>query len=116
LFQPDWGDTRAERLRAEWPWSRFAPEPVEISTSPLLRDGEIPRAARAAQPARARRSSCHARSARATSRGVAPHEIHVVARALVRTPWLETIFDGHGIRHVVARASRHRAPAGPGST
>ena len=43
FFQPDWGDDHGERLRAEWPWSRFTPEPVEVVDDPALpRDGEIP--------------------------------------------------------------------------
>jgi len=102
FFQPDWGDPHGERLRAEWTWPRFAPEPVEIVDQPaLVRDGDVPEGALRVLRAASPREEVErvAREVLALlERGVPPHEIALVARALEPfAPWLETAFDGYGI-------------------
>jgi hypothetical protein len=102
FFQPDWGDAHAERVRAEWSWTRFAPEPVEVVDEPALtRDGPIPEGRLRVLRARSPRDELElvARELLALlERGVAPHQIAIVARTLEPyATWLPAIFDGYGI-------------------
>ncbi|MEX2205112.1 MAG: PD-(D/E)XK nuclease family protein [Myxococcota bacterium] len=102
FFQPDWGDEHAARVRAEWSWPRFPPEPVEVVDEPAFtRDGPIPEGRLRVLRARSPRDELElvAREVLALlERGVAPHEIAIVARSLEPyAPWLPAIFEGYGI-------------------
>ncbi len=112
FLQPDWGDAHAERLRAEWPWKRFAPEGVEVVDDPALtRAGEIPegtlRVLRAPSP-RAEIELVAQEVLSLLEQGTPAREILVVARSLEPYgPWLESIFDGYRI----PVTSSHSKPA-----
>lgn len=112
FLQPDWGDAHAERLRAEWPWKRFAPEEVQVVDQPALtRDGPIPegklRVLRAPSP-RAEIELVAQEVLSLLEQGTPAREILVVARSLEPYgPWLEAIFDGYRI----PVTSSHSRPA-----
>jgi hypothetical protein len=118
FFQPDWGDAHGERLRAEWAWKGFTPEPVELVEEPALtRDGVVPEGAlrvlRAASPREELELVAREVLALLES-GVPPHEIQVVARALEPySPWLEAVFDGYAIP--VTSSLARPAIAAPGA-